>query len=104
VTRSSSWSTFAHEFGHFFGEQGEEYQCSMGEANCSGVYTNVEPGKVNLTKQTNRDLLKWKIWVPPYRPVPTMFSNIVVEDQDVGLFPGATNGGTACFAHPGADA
>jgi hypothetical protein len=92
VTRTSQWSTFAHEFGHFFGEQGDEYQCDFGESNCSGVYTNSEPAKVNLTKEDDRNALKWKIWVPPFRPVPTILANIADEDQDVGLFPGGTVG------------
>jgi hypothetical protein len=30
VTRSASWAVAAHELGHMFGEQGDEYQCNQG--------------------------------------------------------------------------
>jgi hypothetical protein len=89
VTRLSPWSTFAHEFGHFFGKQGDEYQCNQGGANCN-AYTNVEPGKVNLTTNTVRSAIKWNQWIPSFRPVPTAYANITNTTQDAGVFPGAT--------------
>lgn len=89
VTRTRPWSTFAHEFGHFFGKLGDEYQCNQGSSGC-GCYGSGEPGASNLTKNTSRNQIPWNIWIPSWRPVPTAMGNIVDTDQDVGLFRGAT--------------
>ncbi|HOW66864.1 MAG TPA: M64 family metallopeptidase [Candidatus Paceibacterota bacterium] len=88
VTLSSSWATVAHEFGHLFGFQGDEYQCNQG-GTCQ-VYDGAEPGADNLTaNESNRSTLKWREWVPPTRPIPTTLANVADETQDVGVFPGA---------------
>ena len=91
VTRGVDWTVFAHEFGHFFGGQGDEYQCNNGEAGC-GWYTGAEPGAIDLTKTTTRASIEWNDWIPATRPVPTALANIVDTTQDVGLFPGASIG------------
>lgn len=91
VTLASGWGTFAHEFGHFFATQQDEYQCNQGTAGC-GTYAGAELGEVNQTRVTTRNQIKWNIWIPPTRPVPTALANVADTDQDVGLFPGATRG------------
>ncbi len=91
VTRTRPWSTFAHEFGHFFGKLGDEYQCNQGTAGC-GCYGGTEPSAANLTAKSSRNQIPWNIWIPSWRPVPTGLGNIVDTDQDSGLFPGATIG------------
>ncbi len=87
VTLSSSWATVAHEFGHLFGKLGDEYGCTA--TSCSPLYTGAEPGNVNLTKITNRNNVKWKQWIPSWRPVITMASHVADDSQDVGIFQGA---------------
>lgn len=89
VTLNSSWATFAHEFGHFFASQQDEYQCNQGAMGC-GVYGGPEVPEVNQTRVTARNQIKWNVWIPPTRPVPTALANIVDTSQDVGLFPGGT--------------
>ncbi len=99
VTMGSDWSTMAHEFGHGTGGLADEY-CKK------GTYTGSEPGKVNVTKNTDRATLKWGGFVAPTTPVPTGVNpspgngactgyNQGVkpadwsDSQDVGLFEGA---------------
>lgn len=91
VTRGVDWSVFAHEFGHFFGGQGDEYQCNMGDAGC-GAYAGAEPSAPDLTKTTTRASIEWNDWIPATRPVPTALANVADTTQDVGLFPGGTIG------------
>lgn len=91
VTRGVDWSVFAHEFGHFFGKLGDEYQCNQGSAGC-GAYTGSEPGAENLTKTVTRNSIEWNEWIPAARPVPTGLANVSDQTQDIGLFPGATIG------------
>jgi hypothetical protein len=87
VTLSSSWATVAHEFGHLFGKLGDEYGCTA--TSCSPLYTGAEPGSVNLTKVTNRNTVKWKQWIPSWRPVLTLAAHVSDTAQDVGIFQGA---------------
>ena len=91
VTRGSDWSVYAHEFGHFFGGLGDEYQCNSGDSGC-GWYSGGEPDAGNLTKTTTRASIEWNDWIPATRPVPTALANVVDTTQDAGLFPGATIG------------
>lgn len=100
VTLGSSWAVMAHEFGHGTGGLADEY-CQP------GTYTGVEPGAVNLTKNSNRATLKWRRFVNPATPVPTGINATPAtgictgynqgtppagwsNDQDVGLFEGAS--------------
>jgi hypothetical protein len=92
VTLSSSWSTVSHEFGHLFGKLGDEYGCNA--SSCSPLYTGAEPGSVNLTKVTNRNNVKWKQWIPSWRPVLTLASHVADSAQDVGIFQGAVKDNT----------
>jgi hypothetical protein len=87
VTLASGWGTVAHEFGHLFGKLGDEYGCSA--TSCSPLYTGNEPGAVNLTKVTNRNSVKWKQWIPSWRPVLTLNTHVSDSAQDVGIFQGA---------------
>ncbi len=87
VTLASSWDTVAHEFGHLFGKLGDEYGCTA--TSCSPLYSGGEPGSVNLTTITNRNNVKWKQWIPSWRPVLTLGSHVSDTAQDVGIFQGA---------------
>ena len=64
VTSSVSWAVVSHEFGHGFASLADEY-CRP------GTYTGGEPGAVNVTKNSNRNTLKWRRFVRPTTPVPT---------------------------------
>jgi len=81
VTLGSSWSVMAHEFGHGTGGLADEY-CKK------GTYTGGEPGQVNVTKNTNRNTLKWKKFVKPATPVPTGIN----PDPNTGGCTGWTEG------------
>jgi len=91
VTLGSGWGTFAHEFGHNPGTLGDEYQCNQGAAGC-GSYGGSKPGAPNLDNTTSRSNVKWASWIPSWRPLPTAQANIADNQQDVGIFPGATMG------------
>ncbi len=99
VTRGAGWGVVAHEFGHRPGTLGDEYTCGT----TCGCYGGGEPGAGNLTRNTSRSTLKWKQWVPSWRPLPTTTAHIADNTQDVGLFPGATIGSgqwTSCIFRP----
>jgi hypothetical protein len=92
VTLGSGWGTFAHEFGHNPGGLGDEYQCNQSPTNSCGAYTGNKPGAPNLDNTTSRANVKWSQWIPSWRPVPTGQANIADNQQDVGIFAGATVG------------
>lgn len=71
-----------HETGHSFGLLGDEYG---GQASCT---TEPEPIAPNLTKQTDRNLIKWRHWISDTTPVPTTST-----ESDV---PGLYEGGKYC--------
>lgn len=100
VTLGAGWNVVAHEFGHRPGTLGDEYTCNPTPCGC---YGGNEPGAPNLTANTTRSTLKWKEWVPSWRPLPTTSAHIADDSQDVGLFPGATIGQgqwTSCLFRP----
>jgi hypothetical protein len=100
VTLGSSWAVMAHEFGHGTGGLADEY-CR------NRKHTGSEPGAVDLTRNTNRNTLKWRRFVNPSTPIPTGIKPAMSttctdynqgtrpagwsSSQDVGLFEG---GGT----------
>jgi hypothetical protein len=84
VTSGSSWATGAHEMGHMVGDLGDEY---TGTAEFDGD----EPGKANLTINSDRATLKWRDFVDPNTPLPTTSPDD--RNQQAGLFAGATIGG-----------
>jgi hypothetical protein len=46
--------------------------------------------EVNQEHYTVRNQIKWREWIPSWRPVPTALARIGSMDQDVGLFEDAT--------------
>lgn len=91
LTLRSTRGTVAHELGHSFGNLGDEYQCSQGGDDC-GVYTGGNLSAPNLDNRSNRNTVGWSLWIPSWRPVPTTFSQVADNIQDVGIFAGATRG------------
>ena len=76
---------FLHEVGHSFGLLADEYD--SGE--CS---TFSEPSEPNVTRETNRNQIKWNVgggppagWIDPSTPVPTNNNTLSVP----GLYEGA---------------
>ena len=82
ITMSSPWTTAAHEMGHLVGNLGDEY---TGANN----YTCGEPSRVNLTTNTNRATLKWRQFVAPATPLPTIAATFTGStSDDAGAFAG----------------
>lgn len=71
-----------HETGHSFGLLADEYS---GNSSCSTLAEPIEP---NVTKQTNRNLVKWRHWISETTLVPTTSA-----EHDV---PGLYEGGRYC--------
>lgn len=89
---SSTTSGFSeivlHEIGHSYGLLADEYEdLSLCQVNSS------EPNSANATKETNRDSIKWKLWIDEFTEIPTLNSN----EETVGLF----DGGNYCAAGKG---
>jgi hypothetical protein len=55
-----------HEVGHSFGLLADEYD--GGGPSCN---PNVEPVEPNATRETQRALIKWNIWIDASTPIPT---------------------------------
>ena len=90
VTLGTSWTTWMHEFGHFFGLLGDNYGCNS--SNPCGDYEGDEPSKANLTKVSTSPAVKWSEWIPAWRPTPTANTDVASTTQDIGIFEGATKG------------
>jgi hypothetical protein len=97
MTRTRPWSTVAHEFGHFFGNLADEYFCTTPGDACK-AYDGDEPSRVNQTKAVTRSQIKWKEWIPAWRPVPTADAQVADNVQDIGLFVGSTISVTKYYA------
>jgi len=85
-THGSGVEIVLHEIGHSFGLLADEYDSSPPACN-----NTVEPSAANVTRQTNRNSIKWNPgggppsgWIEPSTPVPT--TGVVAG---VGLFEGA---------------
>lgn len=75
-----------HELGHKIGSLADEYTCYVCDgSDGSASYPGGEPAAVNLTKQTNRNLIKWTSYINMSTPVPTVTDN---PPGVVGLFEG----------------
>jgi hypothetical protein len=83
VTMTTSADVCAHEMGHLVGNLGDEYTRGS-----TASYTGDEPSYPNLTTQTVRSSIKWRDYIPPNRPLPTILRDVVDRDSDVGLFEG----------------
>jgi hypothetical protein len=73
-----------HEMGHTLGLLADEYAGDSGPS-CNA---SSEPREVNATKESRRDLLKWRHWVAGTAPLPT-------ADSRPGV-PGLYEGGRYC--------
>jgi hypothetical protein len=86
VPMGVDWSVIAHEFGHGIGGFADEYSVT-------GSYTGPEQGWINLTTITDRATTKWRQFIDPTTPLPTVnpLPSTWSSNFDVGLFEG---GGT----------
>lgn len=66
-----------HETGHGYANLGDEYDYPG----------SVSQEKPNATKETNRDRIRWKVWIDQSTPVPTPETS--QWDNVIGLFEGA---------------
>ena len=66
-THSDVVELILHETGHSFGMLADEYggppppQCNASQ----------EPAEANVTRETDRDFIKWGAWIDPGTPIPT---------------------------------
>jgi hypothetical protein len=65
-THTAAVELVLHETGHSFGLLADEYDYSPPPCN-----TSVEPSEANVTIQTVRANIKWKLWIDAGTPIPT---------------------------------
>ncbi len=76
---------FVHEFGHTFGFLADEY---IGNVAYNDMYpAGIEPLEPNITRETDRDKIKWKDLLSPNVPLPTP-TKIDNRSSVVGAFEG----------------
>ena len=80
-TNSAVVELVLHELGHSFGLLADEYG-GPPPPQCNASF---EPSEVNVTKQNQRDLIKWNLWIDGGTPVPTLTTTSGVP----GLYEGA---------------
>jgi hypothetical protein len=78
-----------HELGHSFGLLADEY----GGPPPPACDSSVEPPQPNVTKETQRDLIKWAVWIEPATPIPTLGPTVA----EPGLYEGAKYCDTGLF-------
>jgi IgA peptidase M64/List-Bact-rpt repeat protein len=78
---ASSLEIVLHELGHSFGYLGDEY----GSPNPPPCDATQEPPEVNVTRETQRTLIKWNPWINSLTPLPTTGTDLGVP----GLYAGA---------------
>ncbi len=69
-----------HEVGHSFGLLADEY--TGGGPSCN---PNVEPSQPNATRETNRNVIKWRHWIESSTPIPTFSTTPTLP----GLYEGS---------------
>jgi len=91
-----------HELGHAAFDLADEYStwagCDSGETDRDNA-PSFEPGDVNITTVTDRDQIKWRFFISPSTPIPTMENpdcsecdlrdNVLSDDTTIGLYEGA---------------
>lgn len=91
-----------HELGHAAFDLADEYNtwegCDSGETDRDNAPPGPHPD-VNVTSETDRDLIKWRFFIEPTTPVPTMENpdcsecdnrdNVLSDDTIIGLYEGA---------------
>ena len=93
---SSMKEVIVHELGHFVGKLADEYTCMFCDGRPEPTYSGPEPSQVNVTIETNRNLIKWKSFINASTPIPTTVDNPV---SVVGLWAGGLYSPTV-VSHP----
>jgi hypothetical protein len=76
----SGYEVMVHEFGHTFPKLADEYYYTD---SAYQYYQGSEPSSPNVTKETQRNNIKWNLWIPESTPVPTP-----TNYTGIGLFEG----------------
>jgi len=88
-TTAQAVSIAQHEFGHSFAGLADEYDSAYpGYPPCSDT-SGFTPCEDNVTNQTNPALIKWRDWILPITPTPTIPEWSSTYAGVVGLFEGA---------------
>jgi hypothetical protein len=100
-TNSAAVGIAQHEFGHTFTLLADEYGGTTPNTSCSDlVGAALLPCRANVTNETDRTRIKWRQWIKPTTPTPTIGA-ISGDPLTAGLWEGAyyTNTGTyrQCF-------
>ncbi|HEX2785521.1 MAG TPA: M64 family metallopeptidase [Ilumatobacteraceae bacterium] len=101
VTLGTGWTVLAHELGHGMADLADEYSVA-------GNYTDPEPGRVNVTINTNRATTKWGRYIAAATPVPTGVGSGAGYNQgpkpagwsdsdDAGIFEGGNTNNTGVY-------
>lgn len=91
-----------HELGHAAFDLADEYStwagCDSGETDRDNAPAGPHPD-VNVTSETDRDQIKWRFFIHPTTPIPTMENpdcsecdlrdNVLDDDTIIGLYEGA---------------
>lgn len=91
-----------HELGHAAFDLADEYDtwagCASGETDRDNAPSGDHPD-VNVTSETDRDQIKWRSFIHPTTPIPTMENpdcsecdqrdNVLADDTIIGLYEGA---------------
>jgi IgA Peptidase M64 len=78
-----------HEVGHSFGLLADEYG-GPPPPFCNAAF---EPPEPNATMQTQRERIKWAVWIEPNTPIPTLGATVA----EPGLYEGAKYCDTGLF-------
>jgi hypothetical protein len=78
-----------HELGHSFGLLADEY----GGPPPPDCNASVEPPEPNATKESDPELIKWRVWIDPSTPVPTAGATV----SEPGLYESAKYCDTGLF-------
>lgn len=85
----TSPSVFVHELGHGMSYLADEYDEYIGNVSFNDMYPEgIEPVEPNITRELNRDKIKWKAFLTKDVPLPTLSSKASSDERIVGAFEG----------------
>ena len=74
---------YVHEFGHHFADLADEYYTSSTSYEMGS--TTIEPWELNVTIQTDRNLIKWADLIESGTPIPTPWEKEKFDTHSIGI-------------------